>query len=277
MTRPPLLRLTSLVLTGLLLITLANAQTPDGRGPSRRRAEDEKKVAALREKLQLSVQLSGFDDPETTLQDALDYLERAHDLHFHVNEQAFRREGGDDILKSKLQGPVPKLKNVSLGTVLRKILARVPSASGATFIPRGDGIEITTLDAYRAEYYPARPNGPFPPLAFTNFEKKPLDEALKKLAEDTDANILLDEARAGEKGKALVTARLADVPLDTAVLLLADMAELKAVEIDGVYYVTTRENAQALRKEQEKAPPAKAEEAKPEKSAKPEPKQKKDQ
>ena len=53
----------------------------------------------------------------------------------------------------------------------------------------------------------------------------------------------------GEKGKFPVTASLLNVPVDSAVLILAEMAELKPVLIDRVIYVTTPENATRLRRE----------------------------
>ena len=46
--------------------------------------------------------------------------------------------------------PIPKMKNVSLETVLRRILARVPYP-GTTYIIRRDAIEITTLKAVALE------------------------------------------------------------------------------------------------------------------------------
>jgi hypothetical protein len=40
------------------------------------------------------------------------------------------------------------------------------------------------------------------------------------------------------------------VPLETAVRLLADMADVKAVALENVLYVTTKENADKLLREQ---------------------------
>jgi hypothetical protein len=256
MSQRTVLRCALFLLAGLSLLTLASAQTPDVIGSSPRRTELDKKAVVLRGQLQSPVKFNGFDDPETTYADVFKYLERAYGIAFDVNGPAFKEEE-IDLRDTKVGREIPRMTDVSLATVLRKILERIPSASGAMCFPRGGVIEVTTVHAYRAEFYPNRPDGPFPPLAYAKFDKKPLDEALKTLAEDCDANILLDETHAAEKGKTPVTARLADVPLDTAVLLLADMAGLESVQADGVYYVTTKENAEALRKKLEKARPAK--------------------
>src|SRR5262249_13151667 len=87
-----------------------------------------------------------------TLQEVLDFLADRYDLTFDVNEAAFRAEMVEDVLgKPVAEKAIPKMYNVSLETVLRKILARVPSVSGATYIIRRDVVEITTEARARAE------------------------------------------------------------------------------------------------------------------------------
>jgi hypothetical protein len=260
MTRRTLLRCVFFLLTGLPWLMMASAQTPDGKGPPRREPSERQKAAALHEYLYTTVEFRGFDDPDTKYGEAFDHLHRLYNISITVNEQAFKDEGIDDLLTTPLARELPKMKNVTLERVVRKVLERIPVATGTMWLARGGDVEITTVRAYRKEFYPERyPDGPFPPLVSADLDKRPLEEALKILATDADANIVLD-TRAGEKGKTSVTARLANVPLDTAVLLLADMAELDSFQVDGVYYVTTKENAENLRKKQAKSRPAKAEE-----------------
>jgi hypothetical protein len=67
------------------------------------------------------------------------------------------------------------------------------------------------------------------------------------LANATDSTIVLD-GRAADKAKA-VTAALINVPLDTAVEILANMSGLQVVSRDRVLYVTTKDNADAMKKE----------------------------
>jgi transposase len=78
--------------------------------------------------------------------------------------------------------------------------------------------------------------------------KEPLKAALKQIGEDSQLSIVLD-AGIGEKGGTVVTADLANVPIDTAVLVLADQAGLKSVLLDNVLYVTTKEKAKSLQQE----------------------------
>jgi len=168
---------------------------------------------------------------------------------------------GDIASTPVAEKPIPKMTHVRLSTVLKKILERVPSMSGATYVLRRDGIEITTEAAKTAEFRnpadhaPSIPEGvdplTIPPtplhLVQAEFDKRPLDEALKELADATDCTVVLD-VREKEKAKT-VTATLINVPLDTAVELLANMAGLQVVSRDRVLYVTTKENADAMAKE----------------------------
>jgi hypothetical protein len=106
----------------------------------------------LKKNLQKPVDFKGMDDKNTTLQEALDFLADRYDLTFDVNDQAFKAEMIDDVMSKGIAAdkPIPKMKNVSLETVLRRILSRVPYP-GTTYIIRRDAIEITTLKAVALE------------------------------------------------------------------------------------------------------------------------------
>jgi type II secretory pathway component GspD/PulD (secretin) len=78
-------------------------------------------------------------------------------------------------------------------------------------------------------------------------EKVELAKALEQLKRETATNIVLD-AKAVKEGKTIVTLQIDDVPLETAVRLLAEMAGLKVVRNANVLYVTPRGNANELRK-----------------------------
>ena len=61
--------------------------------------------------------------------------------------------------------------------------------------------------------------------------------AAKQLAIDTGANVVVDP-RLGDKAKKAITLKLEDVPLETAVRLLSEVADLRAVRMSNVLYVT---------------------------------------
>jgi len=192
------------------------------------------------------IDFAGLDGPNVTLREALDMLAKESGLAFDVNEAAFRDEMIENVLSQTIgDRPIPKMKHVSVERVLHKVLARIPSPSGATFLVRREALEITTGAALAAEVWPKDYQGPRLPLVHAAFDRKPLSEALRELARQSGMNVVVD-ARATEKAKVPVSARLLNTPLDTAVRLLADMADLKPFSLDNLLYVTMRENADRL-------------------------------
>jgi RNA polymerase sigma factor (sigma-70 family) len=215
-------------------------------------------AAEFADQLFRPVQFVGFDvDPKMTLQEALDAIADRYDLTFDVNEDAFQKEMAETFKKKRianvLAAPIaeqalPKMVNVSLDTVLRKILSRLRCPSGATYLIRPHVIQITTQAAVRAEL--GRDEERLPPLVYAVFHGEPLTEALKVLSERAGWSLVVD-GRVAEAASTPVTASLANVPLDTAVALLSDMAGLDSAVVDNVCYVTCRENAARLRAQQE--------------------------
>jgi hypothetical protein len=232
--------------------------TPARAGDS---AEDAKRAAEVRKKLAAPVEFSGIEDAELPLQEALKFVSDRFAVAFEVNEQAFRDEQIDNINEKAVGRSMPKMTNVPLETVLRRILARVQAVSGTTFVVRGGVVEITTRRAASPSTWEQAPE------VSASFDKRELQAALKEIADATGVNVVLD-GRATDKGKTVITATLRDVGVDTAVQLLANMADLTTMTVENVLYVTTKENAKALRAELLKLEPAKAES----KSAKAEPK-----
>jgi hypothetical protein len=205
------------------------------------------------------VKFAGVEaDDKLTLQELLDNLADRYDLIFDVNEVAFRADGVKDIQAVPVaKTPIPKMMNLRMSTVLRKILSRIPSRSAATYLIRDDAIEVTTEAAVRARLG-RDGRSPRLPLVYRVLDQRPLGEALVELAEHTEYTVVIDP-RLGDRAKVPVTAKLPNVPLDTAVCVLADMGGLKPVRLDNVFYVTTPENADRLRAEHEREHPAPAE------------------
>jgi hypothetical protein len=75
-----------------------------------------------------------------------------------------------------------------------------------------------------------------------DFDRVELATALAHLAKETATNIKLADG-AAKQGKTRVTLQMDDVPLETAVRLLAELAGLKVVRDNNVLTVTTRANA----------------------------------
>jgi hypothetical protein len=83
------------------------------------------------------------------------------------------------------------------------------------------------------------------PLVRVTLKDVPLGTALADLGGNHEKTIIV-APQVGDKADMPVSIRLVNVPLDTAVELLADMAELKLVRKANVLYVTTPERAEPL-------------------------------
>ena len=74
----------------------------------------------------------------------------------------------------------------------------------------------------------------------------PFGTVVKQLGTDTGANVVIDP-RLGDKAAKAVTLKLDEVPLETAVRLLSEVADLRAIRMSNVLFVTTGERAEKLR------------------------------
>jgi RNA polymerase sigma factor (sigma-70 family) len=249
--------------------------------PSDAAGPDDKQTAArravvIREKLSEPI---NYELPiDTTLDNALVELLTRNKISWKVNTPAFVKQGDDPNVVSKTQiAKIDKLEGVSRRMIMEHLISNIESKSGdgkAVGVIRPYGVEITTRRAYLDEFFPGRKDLNLPPLVYAVFDKVPLPEALAELGHTTGSNVVL-AGRLGQAGETKITADLTGVPLDTAVVILANMADLKLVRLDNVYYVTSRERARLLEAEEQerllKEEKGKADPAKPQ-AAKAEPK-----
>jgi hypothetical protein len=126
------------------------------------------------------------------------------------------------------------LKNVKLKDGLRQALAPFNLKCGLT----KDGLFISTEEGLTAKQLRQRVSVDCDGTAFAT--------AIKQLATDNGANLVIDP-RLKEKANAAVTLKLEDVPLESAVRLLAEVADLSVVRMSNVLFVTTPERAEKLR------------------------------
>jgi RNA polymerase sigma factor (sigma-70 family) len=201
--------------------------------------------------LATTVMFDGRDDPKSTLDELLEQFAAQYNLNFVVNERAFEEAGINDVQSMSLTTngkPLPKMKNVRFSTVLNKALSRIPEA---IFVVRRDHIEITTERALRRELgIPG--DVALLPLVSGGFEKIPLDEALKQISTSTGFNIVLDAGKLDDRAMPVVTAHFDNVPVDTAVRVLAEMSNLRAVLLDNVLFVTSKDSADRMQRAEDK-------------------------
>jgi hypothetical protein len=134
------------------------------------------------------------------------------------------------------------LKDVKVRSALRSILAPY----GLSYAPIGDTVVVTTEDMAMLRQMRQRVN--------VDLSKVELTRALRQLAHDTATNVIVD-SRAEKDAQATVTMQLEDVPLETAVRLLAEMANLKPVRVGNVLFVTGKANANEMRADPDIAQP----------------------
>jgi hypothetical protein len=128
-----------------------------------------------------------------------------------------------------------KLKDVKARSCLRAVLG--PYNLGYAIL--GDTVLVSTDDMAMHREMKQRVS--------IDLEKVDLASALKILSKETAANLLLDTRVADKDRKTQLTLQMEDVPLDTAVRLLAETAGLKPVKVGNVYLVTTKKIAAELR------------------------------
>jgi hypothetical protein len=199
-----------------------------------------------RERLESRVTVDGFE-PNTPLKEAIGFLSERYGIEIHMELDALKQERQIEDPESH---PVKlrKLVNVPLHTVLQTLLKQV----SAQFVVDPDGIVWVI---------PASENATDRILKYRLCEavhRKPLTEVLHDLSDRYGVSIVLDERRAGDRARAVVTADMEDVTLQEAVRILAELAELKAVAVGRSLMVTTAENARTIAAEERSpsAPPA---------------------
>jgi hypothetical protein len=137
-------------------------------------------------------------------------------------------------LDPNMQAVNVSAKNVKLRDGLRQALAPFNLKCGIT----KDGIFISTEEGLTNKQLRQRVS--------VDCDSTPFAATIKQLAADTGANVVLDP-RLKEKANAAVTLKLDDVPLETAVRLLSEVADLGAIRMNNVLFVTTSERAEKLR------------------------------
>jgi hypothetical protein len=128
----------------------------------------------------------------------------------------------------------------SEGRPVREGLAKALRPHGLTFVVVGDTVFVTTPEKAAERQ--------FGQAVHLDVEQVSLQDLLHHLARSTGANLVLDQRLANKEGQTPLTAHLDDVPLETAVELLADQAGLKAIRLGNVLYVTTEARAEKLRR-----------------------------
>jgi hypothetical protein len=212
-------------LAALLLLAL---------GAGRAAADPPKAPAGSDRFRQALDQVGLFDkglDPGTKLTDLFDILRAKTGLHFATDDGT-----GDDNSTlpdfTSLEVSYPPRPGVKLRTALKNLLG----AHGLTFVYLADEDVVFISTRERAWERQCRQSVGF------EFEKVTLERALRQLARETGVNLLLDPRQAA-KAKETLNLAVDDVPLETAVGLLAELVGLHVARAGNTLLVTSQETA----------------------------------
>ena len=137
------------------------------------------------------------------------------------------------------------MPQVPLAVILDEMLSRInPNEAIGTYRIVNGYVEITTRNRVQSGVLLGMP-------IVIEFDKCPLEEALQEIMDKNGVTVVLDGS-VGERAKTSITAVFQQVPLDTVVRLVADMADLRVVTVENMLYVTTKEKAETLRKEKKR-------------------------
>jgi hypothetical protein len=217
---------------------------------------------AIADKLLEKVTLK--DQENITFKEALTFLSDKYELTFQIDPPYKWSNGGlasrsnsdrkyvallvnEQIEQTNVS--IRNMKNVRLETVLCSLCGQVQGA----FLIKSDHIQITS--PYRANIEVRQKSFQSPDIEDDNqhwatlvhvkIKNKPLEEALDEIEIRTGVTILL-APQVGENAKTMVSAKFLNTPIDNAVSLLAEMADLKMVRKGNAYLVTTPERAELL-------------------------------
>ena len=124
------------------------------------------------------------------------------------------------------------------GVKFRSGLRTILTPYNLTFVILGDGVLVTTEEQAIYRQFKQRVS--------LDLSDAPAGTALAEFARDHAVNLVIDP-RAKKEGGERITIQLDDVPFETAVRLMADMAGLKPVRMGNVLYVTTEARAEKLK------------------------------
>jgi len=172
----------------------------------------------------------------TPLREALSHIGMRYTLPFIVDEEAFKADSNQaDIVNVPIK--LPQLTNVRLRTALRTMLLQVDG----DFYTRDDVLVIVPRARITSGVVLRQP-------VDVAFERRLLGDTLKELSDMTGVSVVLDAQKQPDSTMQL-TADFRNVPLESAVRVLADMAGMKSVVLENMIYVTAYQHAENMKEE----------------------------
>jgi len=183
----------------------------------------------IRKELDQAITIEIVDQPLTMALNQLRETAKIN-VNFVLDRQTITQMGIDpDTAQVQV-----KLKDVKVRTALRSIV----STHNLSFAIVNDTILISSDEMVMYRQMQQR--------VTIDHDKTDFATALKQLARETGTNLILD-SRLGKEANQPVTFQAEDVPLETAVRLMAEMVGLKPVRVGNVLFVANEANGTKLR------------------------------
>jgi len=169
------------------------------------------------------------------LHDVLNHFRERSGLAINVDQMAFMQMG--------LNGDIPmpqvevKAKNEKAGAVLRRLL----NGHRMNYVILEDSLLVTTEDSAVVRQMRQRVN--------VEVEEVPLKKAVQELAKKHGINLVIDPL-VKQTVDTPVTLQLDNTGVETALRLLAEMANLKAIRMGNVMFITNEAKAKKIREEE---------------------------
>ncbi len=194
--------------------------------PAEPKADDN---AVLKARKALDLKITAKADGKT-LYEAIELLKEVAKVDISLDATALQMLGMDP------NQPVVKFdfKDVKLKDGLRTAFAAMNLRCGVT----STGIVVSTDEGLTVRQLRQ--------LVNIDVEGKSLADALRGLADETGANVVIDP-RAKKTAEEKITLKIDDVPLESAVRLAADVGGLAVIRMSNVLFVTTEARADKLR------------------------------
>jgi hypothetical protein len=196
------------------------------------------------------VQIEGNVNDKSLI-DLVFELSKRYGITFMINEDCFKAAEIPDIREKK---PNVAITNVR-GLTLHQFLARVLESRNATYILKGNAVEVVTV-AYAAKVakvaveLDASGNISLKePLVCAIIKQEKLSDAVEMLASRYDLSVTI-VPQAGAAAASAVSARMMNLPVDKAIELLAVQCDLRVVREGNAFLITSREHAKTLLAEQ---------------------------
>jgi len=233
------------IMFGLLIVWALSHANVFGQGG------DKAKPATTAEKLRAALDKPvTFDYTGQSLIDVLNHFRDKTGIAINVDPMALMQMGANDgggVIPGGIVPGVPmagggqqvqlKATNEKAGHVLRRLL----NSHHLAYLIFEDAVLITTEDTALFRQMRQRVS--------VDVEDVPFSKAVRNLAKAHGINLVIDP-KVSKQADAPVSLQLDNTGIETTVRLLAELANLKAVRMGNVMFVTTEEKAKKIREEE---------------------------